>query len=179
VRKTTGALIVIASLMLAGCGSGQIAEADPAGDGAGESVDASTTSPDTEEPAATVSGDGVCGAYFTALKADPTVVHYEQLDPASFAAPFGIAVPLPDCAVRLEQVGANVSFDLGWENTDFAVVHDALLAGGLVDVTTWEDDTSRKFMMSHADGTGLFWLDSGEGINRDIPVDDVLFVYAE
>jgi hypothetical protein len=134
---------------------------------------------DPEPGTAGPAGEGVCSSYFDALTEDPTVLDVETLDPAAYSSPRGIPVPTPDCAVRVEQGGNNITFYLGWESTSFDEVHEALLAGGLTDYQPWENETSRKYMMTTADGAGLFWLDSGEGINTGIPVDHVLFVYAE
>ena len=138
---------------------------------------------DSEEPSANEKDGGqtgrVCTEYFEALATDPTVVRYQELDPANMTAPLGIPVPVADCAAELEQGGGHVTYNLGWEETGFMVVHDALLAGGLVVSQPWEDDTSRKYKMSNADGAGLYWLDSGEGIMPGIATDDVLFVWVE
>lgn len=135
----------------------------------------------TGKSASDNSAAGVCEGYLTAIKngSDPTVAHAEWLSPQEYSKPLGIDLPKPDCALRIETVGGTVTYNLGWTDTDFFEVHAALTKHGLKS-TPWDGENGqRKYMLTGQDGAGLFWLDSGDGITRGTPVDDVLFVYAE
>lgn len=126
---------------------------------------------------------GVCDVYFSSLAESYAGAgggsSYEDLDPAELAPPWGFDVPSADCVARVTPGNGLYQYYLGWENTEFGTVLDALETGGMVVTQPWEDGDSRKYMLSLTDGTGLFWLDGGEGIYPDVAADDVLFVWGE
>jgi hypothetical protein len=171
--------VAVAVLLLTGCArTAQPDAADPDGAVAAEQ----STADGTESEAGDDSGVGVCGGYLEAISSgsDQSVVSAEWLDASAYTQPLGIAVPPPDCALQVEQMDSSLAYYLGWENTDFFDIHDALVGGGLKVMTPWEgENQERKYMMTWEDETGLFWLDSGDGITAGTPVDDVLFVYVE
>lgn len=127
-------------------------------------------------------GSGVCGEYFTTL-AEPYKsaegASFEELNPAELSEPWGFDVPTADCVARVTPGNGFYQFYLGWEGTDFATILGALEAGGMVVIDSFEDGDVRKYQISNGDGTGLFWLDSGEGIYPGVPTDDILFVWGE
>ncbi|ARJ05288.1 hypothetical protein GCM10010988_03600 [Cnuibacter physcomitrellae] len=131
-----------------------------------------------EETEAETDADTVCGYYFPAQMKIAALQPESIEDTSSVATVGGVALPAPDCAMRITLGNGATQINLGWDSIEHAAIGGPFLSAGYTDGYAGYEKTADEASYNiEGDGVVVASIDAGLSIDPNVRPGSVILSY--